>query len=134
MVIQNEKRDGHFQHILALWKLEQRIHSGENKIIPTLGRIIQLFGIETFQTVLTFLPPIPCPITEFTTVCETVHRSIHLSKISNMKYTHITADVGAAEKYYKVIWNNQDEFKDVIIYLGDFHAFMHFFINCGKCY
>ena len=30
MVIQNEKRDGHFQKILALWKLERKIHSGEN--------------------------------------------------------------------------------------------------------
>ena len=41
-------------------------------------------------------------------------------------------DAGAAEKYYKVIWNNPDEFKDVIIHLGDFHAFMHPFSNCGK--
>ena len=49
-----------------------------------------------------------------------------------MKYTHIAGDVGAAEKYYKVIWNNPDGFKDVIIHLGDFHAFMHFFSNCGK--
>ena len=133
MVIQNEKRDGHFQQILALWKLEQRVHSGENQIIPTfVGRVLRLFGTETFQTVLTFLPPIPCPITEFSTVCETIHRSIHLSKISNMKCRHITVDVGAAEKYYKVIWNNPDEFEDVIIHLGDFHAFMHFFSNCGK--
>ena len=46
-----------------------------------------------------------------------------------MKYTHITVDVDAAEKY-KAIWNNPDEFKDVIIHLGDFHAFMHFFSNC----
>ena len=64
MVIQNEKRDGHFQQTLALWKLERRIHSGENQIIPIFaGRVIRLFGIETFQTVLTFFPPIPCPIT-----------------------------------------------------------------------
>ena len=79
-------------------KLEQRIHSVENNIVPTfVGRVIQLFGKETFQTVLTFLPPIPCTIREFSTVCETMHRSIHLSKISNMKYTHITVDAGAAE-------------------------------------
>ena len=43
-----------------------------------------------------------------------------------MKYTHITVDVGAAEKYYKTIWINSDELKDVIIYLGDFHDFMLF--------
>ena len=49
-----------------------------------------------------------------------------------MKYTHITVNVGAAEKYYKAICINPDEFKDVILYLGDFHDFMHFFSNCGK--
>ena len=49
-----------------------------------------------------------------------------------MKYTHITVDVGAAEKYYKAIWINSDELKKVIIYLGDFHDFMHFFSNYGK--
>ena len=88
--------------------------------------------IETFQTVLTFLPPIPCPITEFSTVCKTKHRSIHLSKISNMTYLHIAVNVGAAEKYYKAICINPDEFKDVFLNLGDFHDFMHFFSNCKK--
>ena len=46
-----------------------------------------------------------------------------------MKYTHITVDVGAAEKYYKAIWINSDELKDVIIYLGDFHDFMLFLVT-----
>ena len=49
-----------------------------------------------------------------------------------MKYTHITVYVVAAEKYYKAIWINSDELKHVIIYLRDFHDFMHFFSNCGK--
>ena len=66
MVLQSQKRDSHFRQILSLLKLEWRIHSGENKIIPTfVGRVIQLFRIETFQTVLTFLPTITYPITEF---------------------------------------------------------------------
>ena len=54
---------------------------------------------------------------------------MHLSEISNMKYKHITVDVGAAEKYYKAIWINSDELKDVIIYLGDFHDFMHLLVT-----
>ena len=45
-----------------------------------------------------------------------------------MKYTHITVDVCAAEKYYKTIWINSDEFKDVIKHLGDFHDFMPFLV------
>ena len=49
-----------------------------------------------------------------------------------MNNAHITVDVDAAEKYYEVIWNNPEEFKDVVIHLEDFHAFMYFFISCGK--
>ena len=49
-----------------------------------------------------------------------------------MKYTHITVNVGAAEKYYKAICINPDEFKDAILYLGDFHDFMHFLSNCEQ--
>ena len=49
-----------------------------------------------------------------------------------MKYTDITVNVGAAEKCYKAIYINPDEFKDVILYLGDFHDFMHFFSKCEK--
>ena len=57
---------------------------------------MQLFIIDTFQTVLKFLPPIPCPITTFSTVFKTKHWSIHLSINSNMEYTHITVDVSAS--------------------------------------
>ena len=39
-----------------------------------------------------------------------------------MNYTHITLDVGAAEKHYKAIWINPDEFKDVMIDLGNILA------------
>ena len=87
-----------------------------------MGRIIKLFRIETFQTLLTFLPPISCSIITFSSGSEAKHRSIHLSKITNMKYTHITLDVGAAEKHYKAIWINPDEFKDVMIDLGNILA------------
>ena len=99
-----------------------------------VGRVIHLFRIETFQTLLTFFPPSSCSITKFTTVSETKHRSIRLSKISNMKYTHITVDVGAAEKHYKAVWINPDEFRNVIIYPRNLLAtwFHSFFSNYGK--
>ena len=41
-----------------------------------------------------------------------------------MNYTHIRVDVGAAEEYYKAIWINPDEFKNVIICLRDFLLFL----------
>ena len=45
-----KKRDEYFQQILALWNLEWIIHFGENQIVPVfIVKVIQLFGIETFQ-------------------------------------------------------------------------------------
>ena len=49
-----------------------------------------------------------------------------------MKYMHITVIVEAAEKCYKAICIIPDEFKDVILYLENFHNFMHSFSTCGK--
>ena len=54
------------------------------------------------------------------------------SAASNMKYVHITTDAGAACKFYQVVWNNPEEFKKVIIHLGDFHAMVEFFGIIGK--
>ena len=51
---------------------------GKSNYSNFVGCVIQLFIIETFQTALTFLLPIPCPITKFSTVCETKDRSTHL--------------------------------------------------------
>ena len=48
---------------------------GKSSYSNFVGQVIQLFRTETFQTVQTFLPPIPCPIRKFSTVCEIKHRS-----------------------------------------------------------
>ena len=122
-----------FSNILTLWKLSRRINEGEKQLIPRfIGHVIQVFKKQDAKTIIKFLPPITRPITEYSTVCETIHRSIRLSEFANMTYTHITVDIGAAEKYYGVIWNNQELYKKVIIHLGDFHGMMHFFGNAGK--
>ena len=63
---------------------------------------------------------------------EYIIQSQALTKASNMKYTQITADAGAAGKFFQVIWNNSVEFAKVIIHLGDLHAFMEFFGVIGK--
>ena len=53
--------------------------------------------------------------------------SRQLAKQSNMTYTHITLDVGAAIKAFHVIWNNPVAWSDIVIHLGDFHAMMAYF-------
>ena len=49
------------------------------------------------KTVLTFLPPLIRPNEEYSTVCETIHRSVKLAKFWNLKHTHITVDIGVVE-------------------------------------
>ena len=63
---------------------------------------------------------------------ECIVKSQKLARASNMKYTHITVDAGAAAKFYHIIWNKPVEFNDVLIHLGDFHAMMGFFSIIGK--
>ena len=45
-----------------------------------------------------------------------------------MRYTHITVDVGAAEKYYKAIWINPDEFR-TSLYISGIFMISCFFSN-----
>ena len=40
---------------------------------------------------------------------------------ANMPYANVTLDVGAAINAYKVLWNYEDKFKNIVIHLGDFH-------------
>eukprot|EP00794_Sanderia_malayensis_P010400 gene10400-biopygen7580 len=51
-----------------------------------------------------------------------------------MKYTRISVDAGASQKFYHIIWNSPVEFGDVIIHMGDFHAMMEFFGTIGKLF
>ena len=43
------------------------------------------------------------------------------AKKINLQYYNITLDNGATMNFYLVKWMKQEEFKNVIIHLGDFH-------------
>ena len=60
------------------------------------------------------------------------HQSRELRLKTNIRYCHITLDIGAAMKAYQVVWNNPEIWSDIVIHLGDFHAMMAFFgiIGC----
>ena len=49
-----------------------------------------------------------------------------------MKFTHITTDGGATMKFFHVVWNNPDEFNNVLIHFGDFNAMMEPFSTIRK--
>ena len=111
-----------------------RVFNSSPQSIPRfVGWVIQAFGkLHSKMTMITFLPPILHPITQYSTVIECIRQSQKLASASNMKFTHITVDGGAAMKFFHVVWNNLDEFNNVLIHLGDFHAMMEFFSTIGK--
>ena len=50
----------------------------------------------------------------------------------NMPYVNVTMDVGAAMTAYKVLWNFPNQFKNVMLHLGDFHFINKNFAVIGK--
>ena len=122
------------EKIVLLWKIMRRGFNSSLQSIPRfVGWVIQAFGrLHSKMTMITFLPPILHPITQYNTVIECIKQSQKLASASNMKFTHITVDGGAAMKFFHVVWNNPDEFNNVLIHLEDFHAMMEFFSTIGK--
>ena len=131
----NQEYNGHFaDDVILVWNAKRRILSKSLQSVSRfVGWVVKSFGVQDSNTTnITFLPPIFNPITEYRTVLECIKQSQQLASVSQMKYTHITVDAGAAQKFFHVIWNNPEEFRNVIIHLGDFHAMMGFFGNIGK--
>ena len=112
---------------------EEGFISSPQSIPHYVGWVIQAFGrLHSKMTMITFLPPILHPITQYSTVIECIKQSQKLASASNMKLTHITVDGGAAMKFFHVVWNNSDEFNNALIHLGDFHTMMEFFSTIRK--
>ena len=59
-------------------------------------------------TKMTHLPLIHTAITEYWTLAEIFEISHKLAKQGNMRYTHITLDVGAAIKSFHVVCNDKE--------------------------
>eukprot|EP00795_Rhopilema_esculentum_P007271 gene7271-12958_t len=120
--------------MLFFWKLLRIAHGqGVQLISCFVGWIFLMYGSAySTPTFFTFLPPILSPITDYSTGAECIFQSQQLSKASNMTYLHITVDAGAATKFNHVVWNNPEEFKRVVIHLGDFHGMMESFGVAGK--
>ena len=110
--------------------------SSSDQIVPSMSgwsaKIQEIFG-DTFQkTVLTYLPPIDSPITEFSTMAKVFDVIQEQARKKNMPYANITLDVGAAMNAYKVLWNHPGRFKNIVIHLGDFHYMKEVFCILGK--
>ena len=130
--IEEETYESTHDQLLTIWKFMRYLSTNQDEIPCFIGLITLLNSQKRLQTSLTYLPPLQNPITEVYTIIQIFEISQNLSKQANMKYTHMIFDLGAAMKGFHVIWNQKELWKDIIIHLRDFHAFMGFFWCIGK--
>ena len=103
-----------------------RVLSSKDQFLPTFsGKCVaiqtdQLADIEIEKTSLTYLPPVNHRITDFATIYKVFEIIQSRARKANMPYANITLEVGAAINAYKVLWNYEDKFKNIVICVEDF--------------
>ena len=120
------------EQLLNLRKFMRYSSTNQDEIPPFIGLIALLYSQKRLPISLKYLPPLQNPITEVCAMTKIFEISQNLSKLANMKYMHIILDLGAAIKAFHVIWNQNEHWKNIIIHLGDLHAFMAFSGCVGK--
>ena len=128
----NNEESGENNELLSLWKAARYKFRNDQRYSRFSGFIIECSKEDKNKTVLTYLPPIEKPITDYGTLFEILTRAERLSSEANMKYVHVIMDCGAAMKMFHVLWNNPDKYSNVIIHLGDFHFMQAFFDVIGR--
>ena len=85
---------------LSLWNHLQSINDCSQIYPWFVGWITQLFKVlDLKQTLLAYLQPILNPFINYGTIIEMFAHSEQLSKQANMRYTHITFDVGKQTRH-----------------------------------
>ena len=87
------------------------------------------FNEEIEKTLVTYLPPIPPKVAAFETIYQYLKYLRELFFVANMKYVNVTLDIGAAINCYKLIWNYEKQFSNVIVHPGDFHFMKENFLT-----
>ena len=73
------------------------------------------------KTVVMYLSPLPTKVTDFQTIFKYLTYLQGLAITTNMPFVNVTLDMGATMNCYKLIWNYQHYFRNVVIHLGDFN-------------
>lgn len=110
---------------LLVWSI-LRVLASKDQTLPTLsGWLMQMRNgvadILVQRTCETLLPPTATSINDYGTIYRLFLFLQHLCTEVNMPYVNVIMDVGAAMNSYKVLWNFPMKFKNVMLYLGDFH-------------
>ena len=130
----HRKESREFQNMyMFIWAL-LRLVSANDKVIPILSGwgVQKRCNIGLVKTVLTYLPPLNAPITEFSTIYKLFEILQARALQSNMPYVNLTFDVGAVINGFRVLWNYQTRFSNIVLHLGDFHFMKEVFSILGK--
>lgn len=125
--------NGNFK--LIVWRLGRKMHNTD-QLVPRFTGWLSIVANEqvepTPRTHITYLPPIHRPITDYDTVVEYLSQVQSFARQVNMPFVHLTLDVGAVAKAFQVVWNFPEEYKNVIIHIGDFHLMQENFGIMGQ--
>ena len=108
------------KYFLWVWT---RHHNRFDQIVPSFPAwLLQDRDSSNLRkTVMTYLPPISTKVTEFSTIWTYMNYLQSLAESVNMPFVNITLDVRAAINAYKLLWNEPERFKNIVLHLGDFH-------------
>ena len=115
-----------FTSLYLLWLCFRKWNSHDQTVPTFSGWLIKIrkkqFPSKVInKTTETYLPPIVSKVTDFASIHKYVTYLQSLATSVNMPYVNITLDVGAAMNVMKFLWNDTEEYRNVIIHLGSFH-------------
>jgi len=115
-----------------VWGFCRRVGSREKQPVPALGGFIAATGKKPDKkSIIDYYTPINEPITEYNTVAELLKRSDEATAEVGQKYTITTFDLGVCMKALPLIWTFQEQYKDHIMMLGQFHTGMNYMNMLG---
>ena len=122
---------------MSAWKLCRHINEGEQRFSRFSGWIIEMMKNEEVKpTVLTYLPPIEAPITDYNTIFEVFYQSeqekdpLQSNPIWN---THTYFLIVVLQwRHFIFCGTTHKKFSKIILHLGDFHVLQAFFGATGS--
>ena len=121
-------------HEGLIWVFLRLIANEVNDLeYPGWSGFVSLLGtVPTRLTTIDYYPVIPYPITECSTVAETLCVAEQASKEVGQKYHIVTYDLGVCMKAYPLIWNNPVKYEKHIVLIGTFHIVCAYMKMIGK--
>lgn len=95
---------------------------GGTQECPGWSGYVSLLGtVPTRLTTIDYYPVIPYPITDYSTVVETLRYAKEAGEEVGQDYHFVTYDLGVCLKAFPLIWNHPVKYKKHILLIGTFH-------------